>query len=193
SVYTYAFYVPQPVRQDGVGDGHLGLPHGALWQIAGRDAAHQRTGAAGASIATLAARGGEHEFSGSLQMEHPEGGGLIMPTLKPPARIFAVCLVLALAVPALAATPTPYFSLSTDRTFQPGDKITVHLYTRDVQALEFRLYRVNDPVVFFEQLRSVHGFGGGHYGPKEEIEEKTAIEKFHDWKRGLWIRIRNFF
>jgi alpha-2-macroglobulin len=109
------------------------------------------------------------------------------------ARTFVVLLIFALVFPVWADASTPYFSLSTDRTFQPGEKITVHLYTRDVQALEFRLYRVNDPVLFFEQLRNVHGFGTGHYGPKEQIEEETPIEKFHDWKRGLWNRIRNFF
>ncbi|HMF89243.1 MAG TPA: hypothetical protein VKL40_01270, partial [Candidatus Angelobacter sp.] len=122
-------------------------------------------------------------------MEHPEGGRLIM--LR--ARSFVLLLIFALVFPVWADASSPYFSLSTDRTFQPGDKITVHLYTRDVQALEFRLYRVNDPVLFFEQLRDVHGFGTGHYGPKEQIEEKTPIEKFHDWKRHVWIHIRDFF
>src|SRR5579864_6123480 len=109
-------------------------------------------------------------------------------------RATSLFLLLAVAVvfPGIAAA-APYFSVSTDRTFLPGDKITVHLYTRDVPALEFRLYRVNDPAKFLEQLRDVHGFGAGHYGPKEEIEEKTWIERFHDWKHGLWINIRNFF
>jgi len=113
--------------------------------------------------------------------------------MQPRARTFVVLLIFALVFPVWSDASSPYFSLSTDRTFQPGEKITVHLYTRDVQALEFRLYRVNDPVLFFEQLRNVHGFGTGHYGPKEQIEEKTPIEKFHDWKRELWISIRNFF
>src|SRR5262249_12942594 len=109
------------------------------------------------------------------------------------ARPFVLGLIFALMFPVWADASSPYFSLSTDRTFQPGDKVTVHLYTRDVQALEFRLYKVNDPVAFFEQLRDVHGFGTGHYGPKEEIEEKTALEKYHDWKRHWWIQIRDFF
>src|SRR5215475_2844845 len=108
------------------------------------------------------------------------------------ARYFTACLALALMFPAVASADS-YFSLSSDRSFLPGDKITVHLYTRDIPALEFRLYKVNDPVVFFEQLRDVHGFGSGHFGPKEQIEEKTAIERYHDWKRGIWIDIRNFF
>jgi uncharacterized protein YfaS (alpha-2-macroglobulin family) len=107
-------------------------------------------------------------------------------------RFFIASTVLALLFPAMAAA-APYFSVSTDKTFLPGEKVTVHLYTRDVNALEFRLYKVNDPFLFFENLKDVHGFGTGHYGPKEEIEEKTPIERFHDWKHGIWLEIRDFF
>ena len=46
-------------------------------------------------------------------------------------------------------------------------------------------------MLFFEKLGDVHGFG--QRSPKEQIEEKTWIEKFHDWKRGLWRDVRNFF
>jgi uncharacterized protein YfaS (alpha-2-macroglobulin family) len=108
------------------------------------------------------------------------------------ARNIIASAVLAIVFPAIAAA-APYFTLSTDRTFLPGEKATVHLYTRDVPALEFRLYRVNDPVLFFENLRDVHGFGTGHYGPKEQIEEKTRIERYHDWKHGMWVNLRDFF
>ena len=90
------------------------------------------------------------------------------------ARFLIVCLIVGLLFPSLA-TASPYFSLSTDKTFLPGEKATVHLYTRDVPALEFRLYRVNDPALFFENLRDIHGFGAGHYGPKEQIEEKGIL------------------
>ncbi len=109
------------------------------------------------------------------------------------ARFLIAAFVVALLFPAMAAAASPYFSLSTDKTFLPGEKATVHLYTRDVPALEFRLYRVNDPVLFFEQLGDVHGFGAGHFGPKEQIEEETWIERFHDWKHDLWVDIRDFF
>ena len=98
--------------------------------------------------------------------------------MKCRATTLLALLAVAIVFPGIAVA-APYFSVSTDRTFLPGDKITVHLYSRDVPALEFRLYRVNDPVKFLEQLRDVHGFGAGHYGPKEEIEEKTRIERFH--------------
>ena len=90
----------------------------------------------------------------------------------------AFILLWIFLLPALAQAAEPYFSVSTDRAFLPGEKATVHLYTRNVPALEFRLYRVNDPMLFFEKLNDVHGFG--QRSPKEQIEEKTWIEKFHD-------------
>lgn len=102
----------------------------------------------------------------------------------------AVCALVWLLLSSSAHAAEPYFSVSTDRTFMPGQKATVHLYTRDVSALEFRLYRVNDPMAFFERLGDVHGFG--HATPKEQIEEKSWLERFHDWKHDLWISIRNF-
>src|SRR5437016_6309690 len=119
-------------------------------------------------------------------MEHLERNKLM-------ARRFSLAIMVALCLllPTPAHAAQPYFSVSTDRTFMPGEKTTIHLYTRDVQALEFRVYRVNDPMVFFEKLGDVHGFG--HHTPKEEIEEKTWIERFHDWKRRVWTDIRDFF
>src|SRR5579872_715270 len=106
-------------------------------------------------------------------------------------RPIALFLALWLLLPSLGHAAEPYFSVSTDRTFLPGQKATIHLFTRDVNALEFRLYRVNDPMVFFEKLGDVHGFG--HTTPKEQIEEPTWIERFHDWKHGIWLEIRDFF
>ncbi|HEY6348596.1 MAG TPA: MG2 domain-containing protein [Candidatus Angelobacter sp.] len=106
-------------------------------------------------------------------------------------KLTAVVLLTLCLLPALAHAGEPYFSVSTDRTFAPGQKATIHLYTRDVNALEFRLYHVNDPIAFFEKLGDVHGFG--RTTPKEQIEEPTAIERYHDWKHGIWTDIRNFF
>ena len=70
-----------------------------------------------------------------------------------------VCAALMIAA-AVQAHADPYFSVSTDRTFLPKEKITVHLYTRDVEALEFRLYHVNDPVLFFEHNKLYRSFKG---------------------------------
>src|SRR4051812_23843756 len=92
-------------------------------------------------------------------------------------------------MPALAHDP--YFSLSSDRTYMPGEKLAVHLYATGVDALEFRVYRVNDPLAFFQKLDDVHNFG--RVSPKERVEDRTWIERFHDWKRDCWISIRDFF
>ena len=51
------------------------------------------------------------------------------------------------------------FNLSTSKTFAPGEQPKIHLYTHNVDALEFRVYRVNDPVKFMENLRELHSFG----------------------------------
>lgn len=86
------------------------------------------------------------------------------------------------------------FNLSTSRSFAPGEQPKIHLYTHNVDALEFRVYRVNDPVKFMENLRELHSFGpeAGLLN-REQIDERTWLEKFHDWKRSLWRSIRDFF
>jgi hypothetical protein len=112
-------------------------------------------------------------------------------------RLRAVSL-LALLLLAAAAAPAQdkavSFNLSTSKTFAPGEQPTIHLYTHNVDALEFRVYRVNDPVKFMENLRELHSFGPeqGFLG-KERIDERTWLEKFHDWKTNLWESIRDFF
>ena len=38
-----------------------------------------------------------------------------------------------------------------------------------------------------------HSFGQYRGEEKEQIEEKSWLERFHDWKRHIWYVIRNFF
>ena len=71
---------------------------------------------------------------------------------------------------------------------------SIHLYTHNVDALEFRVYRVDDPVKFMENLRELHSFGPeAGLLQHEQIDERTWLEKFHDWKHDLWESIRAFF
>ena len=109
--------------------------------------------------------------------------------LKPFAVFFI--LIASMAVPAGAQNSNAYFSLSTNKTFLPGEKVGIHVYSTNVEALEFRVYRVKDPAAFFERLDNVHGFG--RMSPKESIENPSLLERFHDWKHALWIEIRDFF
>ena len=53
---------------------------------------------------------------------------------------------------------------------------------------------MNDPVKFMENLRELHSFGPeAGLLDKEQIDERTWLEKFHDWKAQLWRSLRDFF
>lgn len=93
-----------------------------------------------------------------------------------------------------AQTRSVSFNLSTSRSFAPGEQPKIHLYTHNVDALEFRIYRVSDPVKFLENLRELHSFGPeAGLLDTERIDERTWLERFHDWKADLWSSIRQFF
>ncbi len=86
------------------------------------------------------------------------------------------------------------FNLSTSKSFAPGEQPKIHLYTHNVDALEFRIYRVSDPVKFLENLRELHSFGPqAGLLDTERIDERTWLERFHDWKSAMWDSIRQFF
>lgn len=96
-----------------------------------------------------------------------------------------------LILPAGGQRPGAFFSISTNKTFLPGEKIGLHVYSNNVSELEFRVYKVNDAAAFFERLDSPHNFG--LFAPKEQVDKKSLLESFHDWKHGLWVDIRDFF
>jgi alpha-2-macroglobulin len=81
----------------------------------------------------------------------------------------------------------PYFALFNNSTFASGGRPSVSLTAWNVDALEFRVYRVSDPLQFFEQLEDPHQFGGRAPRPPRE---RTALERFHLWKHSLRTRIR---
>jgi alpha-2-macroglobulin len=103
-----------------------------------------------------------------------------------------VTLLLAMPTAMFAVRPVT-FNLSTAKTFAPGEKPTIHLYTQNVDELEFRVYRVDDPAMFLSRLKDLHSFGEADWGPKERVDERTWLEKFHDWKHHIWFLIRQFF
>ena len=121
--------------------------------------------------------------------------------MEPPARrrltLTLLCGLLFLFFAAAAQAQTTRavsFNLSTNRTFSPDEKPTIHLYAHDVDELEFRVYRVNDPEKFLTDLPDLHSFGNvSPGGPQEQIDERTWLERFHDWKHHLWFLVRQFF
>ena len=102
--------------------------------------------------------------------------------------LLRVLMLLMLAAPGLSQPEDePYFSLSSNRTFGAGGKPSISLNAWNVAALEFRVYRINDPVQFFQQLESAHEFGGRVPRPPHE---RTLLENIHAWKHGLRTSIR---
>ncbi len=107
--------------------------------------------------------------------------------------IMAVLLCHALLLPLFAqegADTSASFSLTSQRTYLPAEKPEVSVYSHNVNALEFRVYRVNDPVKFFSQMQELHNFGGR--APSLPKQSRTWLEKFHAWKHRLWAWIRDF-
>jgi uncharacterized protein YfaS (alpha-2-macroglobulin family) len=97
-------------------------------------------------------------------------------------------LLLAAAATGLSqGEGEPYFALSSARTFPSNGKPVVSMSAWNVDALEFRVYRVNDAVKFFEQLEEPHQFGGRVQRPPQK---RTLLERVHRWKRGLRADIR---
>ena len=112
---------------------------------------------------------------------------------RAPRILVAILIAFCVAMPASAKDAPRSFSLSTSRTFSPGESVKVQLFARNVPALEFRVYKVKDEGKFFAGLKSLHNFGETNAGPKENIDEKTWLEKIHDYKAHVWWMIRHFF
>jgi uncharacterized protein YfaS (alpha-2-macroglobulin family) len=101
--------------------------------------------------------------------------------------------LLAMSAAAYGQEPTsaePFFVVSSSQTYSPSQQPKVFIEFREVDHLDFRIYRVKDPIQFFSKLRDAHSLGSD----KQELaREKTWLERFHDWKRDLRLSIRKFF
>ena len=97
-------------------------------------------------------------------------------------------LLLVLAATALSRSEDePYFSLMSQRTFASQSQPSILLSAWNVDALDFRVYRVKDVREFFKLLEDPHQFGGHAPTPEAEM---TPLERFHEWKRELRAGIR---
>src|SRR5262245_29131567 len=101
-------------------------------------------------------------------MHNQQGVDTASPCLLTPPGIFRIAcaaLILALTVsPAQQDEGRAYFSVSTNRSYAPGERASVQLWADGISQLQFRLYKVRDPVAFFRQLEDPHRFGG--QGPR---------------------------
>ena len=104
--------------------------------------------------------------------------------------VWAIAFLVAFPIAAQEEDETRYFSLVSNRTFAPGEKASVTVSSSGMGSLEFRVYRVNDPVKFFERLEDPHQFGGQSPRPERDL---TWLERFQNWKREHRDQIRDAF
>jgi alpha-2-macroglobulin len=112
-----------------------------------------------------------------------------MPSFRTVGLAAFILFVLSSAVLA-QEEKAAYFSLNSTRTYAPGQKASIDVWAQNVDTLEFRVYRVNDPVKFFVQLGDGHQFGGRAPRPPHKL---TWLERFHNWKHSVFVWIRDFF
>ncbi len=103
-------------------------------------------------------------------------------------QLFTLFLFFTLAVAMLGQGENrPFFQLSSYHTAGSGENPTVQYSAWNVDALEFRVYRIHDPVRFFQQLDQAHQFGGS---AKRPSASRAPIEEVRQWKRTLRANIR---
>src|ERR1700722_503741 len=118
-------------------------------------------------------------------LEHSCEGRLIMRPLIAALRLLAL---FALATVGLSQFENqPYFALSSASTFASNGKPVVSLSAWNVDLLEFRVYRIEDPLKFFQQIEDPHNFGSNTPQPPRE---RTLLEQIHRWKQDLRAQIR---
>ena len=100
----------------------------------------------------------------------------------------------AAASPAVPAKP--YFSLSTNRTYGTSDRARIWINYQSIDHLDFRVYRVKDPVKFFTQLNDPH-----QMGEREKTEvagayqqrKPSVLERLRAFKSAIYGSIKNYF
>ena len=96
---------------------------------------------------------------------------------------------------ASTATYKPYFSLSTNRTYGTADRTRVWINYVGIDHMDFRVYRVADPVKFFKGLEDPHKMGEGE---KYQLiaslkKEPSVLEKVREFKVSVFKSIKDYF
>lgn len=96
-------------------------------------------------------------------------------------------------IPTVVSTK-PYFSLTTNRTYSPNEPARLWASYQNVDYLDFRVYRVKDPVKFFKQLDDPHQMGEKE---KEEASRGygarvSLLERAHSLKTSIFSAVRDY-
>jgi uncharacterized protein YfaS (alpha-2-macroglobulin family) len=100
-----------------------------------------------------------------------------------------IALTASAAARAQEPTSTPAFSLATSHIFTSREHPAITLTHRQVDHLDFRVYRVNDAFAFFARLRDAHELGS-----EEPVvpQEQTWLERIATWKAARRGDVRGF-
>lgn len=95
--------------------------------------------------------------------------------------LLAVSLLALVCLRPLSAqdAESPSFSLTSGRVFSPTDQKAISIGFTRVDHLDFRIYKVADPVAFFAGLRELHNLGS--FEPVVD-QVPTLIERIAAWK-----------
>jgi hypothetical protein len=110
--------------------------------------------------------------------------------------LFRAVAVLCFALSAAPATAQPRdrdaepaFSLASNHIFSTREQPSFTLTFRRISYLDFRVYRVRDPLDFFAHLRDPHVLGSER---PLVPEERTWLERLAAWKSDMRDRITSF-
>ena len=107
-----------------------------------------------------------------------------------------VTLALALSsVPACAQAADeqdtrPAFSLLSNHVSTTKEHPSITLWFRRVSSLDFRVYKVKDPLAFFAGLKELHSLGSER---PTVAQEETFLERIARWKNARRSDIQSFF
>jgi alpha-2-macroglobulin len=90
----------------------------------------------------------------------------------------------------------PFFSLLTNRSYGTNERPRLWLNYRDIDAIDFRVYRVGDPAKFFHSLDNPHQFGEDEESEFESYFRKrnpTFLEKVRAFKAAFYLWFRDYF
>ena len=96
-----------------------------------------------------------------------------------------------------AAEKRVRFSLSTTRTYGSKEQPRVYISYQGIETLDFRVYQIRDPFLFFRQLEDPHQMGEDDYTAVDDVSDRIGrsqapLEVVRSFKRSLYYRIKSY-
>lgn len=88
----------------------------------------------------------------------------------------------------------PFFSLTTNHTFAATERAQLSASYQGISHLDFRVYRVNEPAKFFQQLANPHQVGEDD---KEDLDndfprQTSALEQTRTLKNWIYVALKEY-